>query len=222
MKDFVICIILILSSFLTWGQDVQEAVVYRINGEEILVIGDAQKYSQYFEKVVEENIDTLYVKVKLIIKGFSLPLREETAEEFTSIVYDKEKKTIKLFKEERNPNEENGSFILSLFLLSLVLFALSFTKKNEQIGADKAYLMTAVLMTAVLPLILSVGFSLVLIVPTLELLLFASFFILIMTSLLLLIGIKISNSTKFLKIIKIIKILIVIFYISAILIIIIL
>lgn len=217
MKNFVICIILILSSFLTWGQDVQEAVVYRINGEEILVIGDAQKYSQYFEKVVEENIDTLYVKVKLIIKGFSLPLREETAEEFTSIVYDKEKKTIKLFKEERNPNEENDSFILSLFLLSLVLFALSFTKKNEQIGADKAYLMTAVL-----PLILSVGFSLVLIVPTLELLLFASFFILIMTSLLLLIGIKISNSTKFLKIIKIIKILIVIFYISAILIIIIL
>lgn len=217
MKNFVICIILILSFFLTWGQDVQEAVVYRINGEEILVIGDAQKYSQYFEKVVEENIDTLYVKVKLIIKGFSLPLREETAEEFTSIVYDKEKKTIKLFKEERNPNEENDSFILSLFLLSLVLFALSFTKKNEQIGADKAYLMTAVL-----PLILSVGFSLVLIVPTLELLLFASFFILIMTSLLLLIGIKISNSTKFLKIIKIIKILIVIFYISAILIIIIL
>lgn len=217
MKNFVICIILILSFFLTWGQDVQEAVVYRINGEEILVIGDAQKYSQYFEKVVEENIDTLYVKVKLIIKGFSLPLREETAEEFTSIVYDKEKKTIKLFKEERNPNEENDSFILSLFLLSLVLFALSFTKKNEQIGADKAYLMTAVL-----PLILSVGFSLVLIVPTLELLLFASFFILIMTSLLLLIGIKISNSTKFLKIIKIIKIFIVIFYISAILIIIIL
>lgn len=217
MKNFVICIILILSFFLTWGQDVQEAVVYRINGEEILVIGDAQKYSQYFEKIVEENIDTLYVKVKLIIKGFSLPLREETAEEFTSIVYDKEKKTIKLFKEERNPNEENDSFILSLFLLSLVLFALSFTKKNEQIGADKAYLMTAVL-----PLILSVGFSLVLIVPTLELLLFASFFILIMTSLLLLIGIKISNSTKFLKIIKIIKILIVIFYISAILIIIIL
>lgn len=217
MKNFVICIILILSSFLTWGQDVQEAVVYRINGEEILVIGDAQKHSQYFEKVVEENIDTLYVKVKLIIKGFSLPLREETAEEFTSIVYDKEKKTIKLFKEERNPNEENDSFILSLFLLSLVLFALSFTKKNEQIGADKAYLMTAVL-----PLILSVGFSLVLIVPTLELLLFASFFILIMTSLLLLIGIKISNSTKFLKIIKIIKILIVIFYISAILVIIIL
>ena len=46
MKSFVICIILILSSFLTWGQDVQEAVVYRINGEEILVIGDAQKYSQ--------------------------------------------------------------------------------------------------------------------------------------------------------------------------------
>lgn len=212
MKNFVICIILILSSFLTWGQDVQEAVVYRINGEEILVIGDAQKYSQYFEKVVEENIDTLYVKVKLIIKGFSLPLREETAEEFTSIVYDKEKKTIKLFKEEKNPNEENGSFILSLFLLSLVLFALSFTKKNEQIGADKAYLMTAVL-----PLILSIGFLLVLISPTLELIIFASFFILIMTFLLLLIGIKISNSTKFLKIIKIIKILIVIFYISAIL-----
>lgn len=217
MKNFVICIILILSSFLTWGQDVQEAVVYRINGEEILVIGDAQKYSQYFEKVVEENIDTLYVKVKLIIKGFSLPLREETAEEFTSIVYDKEKKTIKLFKEERNPNEENGSFILSLFLLSLVLFALSFTKKNEQIGADKAYLMTAVL-----PLILSIGFLLILMSPTLELMIFASFFILIMTSLLLLIGIKISNSTKFLKIIKIIKILIVIFYISAILVIIIL
>lgn len=212
MKNFVICIILILSSFLTWGQDVQEAVVYRINGEEILVIGDAQKYSQYFERVVEENIDTLYVKVKLIIKGFSLPLREETAEEFTSIVYDKEKKTIKLFKEEKNPNEENGSFILSLFLLSLVLFALSFTKKNEQIGADKAYLMTAVL-----PLILSIGFLLVLISPTLELIIFASFFILIMTFLLLLIGIKISNSTKFLKIIKIIKILIVIFYISAIL-----
>jgi len=212
MKNFVICIILILSSFLTWGQDVQEAVVYRINGEEILVIGDAQKYNQYFERVVEENIDTLYVKVRLIIKGFSLPLREETAEEFTSILYDKEKKTIELFKEERSPNEENGSFILSLFLLSLVLFALSFTKKNEQIGADKAYLMTAVL-----PLILSVGFLLILMAPTLELLLFASFFILIMTFLLLLIGMKISNSIKFLKIIKIIKILIVIFYISAIL-----
>ena len=212
MKNFVICIILILSSFLTWGQDVQEAVVYRINGEEILVIGDAQKYSQYFEKVVGENIDTLYVKVKLIIKGFSLPIREETAEEFTSIVYDKESKTIELFKEERNPDEENGSFILSLFLLSFVLFALSFIKKNEQIGADKAYLMTAVL-----PLILSVGFLLILMAPTLELLLFASFFILIMTFLLLLIGMKISNSIKFLKIIKIIKILIVIFYISAIL-----
>ncbi|HOZ53576.1 MAG TPA: hypothetical protein PK142_02770 [bacterium] len=218
MKNLFIFVILALFPILIWGQDAQDAVVYKINGQEISVVGEAQKYSQYFEEIVGDSIDILYIECRPIIRGFSLPFKEATAVEAKGVIYDRENKTISPFKEEMDPDERNGSLILSLFLLSVVFFMFSHTKKSQEKGTEKVYLMVAAVL-----LMLPLGFLLVMMLPTLELILFGSFFILTLFFLLIAIAIKaFLKSESSIKFFKIIKIFIAIFYSSAILTIIIL